>query len=366
MNKVKSLTASIIFFLTIASVYAQTFDNKNLELHDKLLQATKSDSSIKKSKLLNISGVIQVHYLNEFNTNGDTIRDPDGFRILRARLIAKGDLNKYVSYQLMVDPRAPEQGGVLRDAYLEFHVIKNQNVRVGQQKTQFGWENRQSMTELFTVNRAEMSDAVSRGENLRDIGVGLLGHVRMKGNFRFENAITFTNGTRSNVRGPFDFNTKKALWGRVGFRYKKEDLTVRWGGSFGTGGLRYLGDDIVDPADDIYVAFRRIGTDMQIDHKRFFFAAEYAKGTDRTQDTLFAEPLGYQAQLALKTKLNMGPFIRYDAAPEDDWSVLTLGAYYGMPKDKFRILINYLFRGNVKDIPQGHDDRFYIQMQIKF
>ena len=363
--KIYSLLLLLVLF-SIENSSAQTFIKKRERLHDALLQATKSDSTIIRSKRINISGVIQVHYLNEFNTNRDTIRDPDGFRILRARLIAQGDLNKYVSYQVMIDPRAPEQGGVLRDAYLEFHVIKNQNIRIGQQKTQFGWENRQSITELFTVNRAEMSDAVSRGENLRDIGLGLLGHVSMKGKFRVENAITFTNGTRSNVRGPFDFNTKKALWGRIGIRYKKDDFTVRWGGSFGAGGLRYLGDDIVDPGDDVYVDFRRIGADIQIDHKRFFFAAEYATGADRVRDTLYAEPLGYQAQLALKTKLNMGPFVRYDASVEDDWHVLTLGVYYGKPKDKFRVLVNYLFRGNVKDVQQGHDDRFYIQMQIKF
>ena len=46
-----------------------------------------NDTVPKKKKYLpQISGVIQVHYLNEFNTNGDNISDPDGFRILRARL----------------------------------------------------------------------------------------------------------------------------------------------------------------------------------------------------------------------------------------------------------------------------------------
>ena len=356
----------LLVFLPQLTIAQSSGRKKKETLRDVLSQLSKGDSSIKKSSRVKISGVIQVHYLNEFNTNGDSIRDPDGFRILRTRLTAEGDINKYISYQVMIDPRAPEQGGILRDAYLEFHAIKNQSIRVGQQKTQFGWENRQSSTELFTVNRAEMSDAVSRGENLRDIGIGLLGHIPMKGNVRFENAVTFTNGTRSNIRGPYDFNTKKALWGRLGVRYKENDLTARLGGSFGTGGLRYLGDNIEDAGDDIYVDFRRIGTDLQIDHRRFFFAAEYAKGTDNTSDTLYAEPLGYQAQIAIKTKWNMGPFIRYDASIEDDWQVLTLGAYYGKPKDKFRIIINYLFRGQVKDVPQGHDDRFYVQMQIKF
>ena len=178
-----------------------------------------SDTLKKKSKKyqVKISGVLQFHYLNEFNTNGDTIRDPDGFRILRARITFKGGINKFTSFEIMIDPRAPEQGGILRDAFVKFNVIRNQTIRVGQQKTQFGWENRQSITELYTVNRAEMSDGVSRGENLRDIGIGILGHIKLNKKIRIEDAITFTNGTRANVAGPYDFNPKKAFWGRLGF-----------------------------------------------------------------------------------------------------------------------------------------------------
>lgn len=265
----------------------------------------------------------------------------------------------------MIDPRAPEQRGILRDAFIAFHIIKDQTIRVGQQKTQFGWENRQSITELYTVNRAEMSDGLSRGENLRDIGIGILGDVKINNSFRFEDAVTFTNGTRSNVAGPFDFNTKKALWGRVGIRYKKDDFNVRTGGSFGIGGIRYLYDDLLDPSDDVYANFKRIGVDLQIDHKYFFLASEYGMGTDKVSDTLYAEPIGYQAILAIKTKWKAGPLIRYDVF-EDEWKVLTCGAYYGNPKDKFRILVNYVFRGNVTDIPNGHDDRLYIQMQVSF
>ena len=313
----------------------------------------------------NISGVIQVHYLNEFNTNGDTIRDPDGFRILRARLTAKGEINKFISYELMIDPRAPEVGGIMRDAFLEFNIIKDQAIRVGQQKTQFGWENCQSITQLYTVNRAEMSDAVSRGENLRDIGIGVLGSIKLNKKIRIEDAVTFTNGTRSNVAGPFDFNTKKALWGRVGIRYKEDDFTVRLGGSFGYGGIRYLNNLLYDPSDDLYVNFQRIGCDLQIDHKYFFLAGEYAMGTDKISDTLYGEPMGYQGVLALKTKWKFGPLARYDVF-EAEWKVLTVGAFYGLPKDKFRILVNYVLRGNIKDIPEGHDDRLYIQMQIVF
>ncbi|MFI5172583.1 MAG: porin [Chitinophagales bacterium] len=316
------------------------------------------------NKKVKISGGIQVHYLNEFNTNGDTIRDPDGFRVLRARLRASGNINKYIGYELMIDPRSPEHGGLLRDAYIELNVIKNQSIRVGQQKTQFGWENRESAFELYTINRAEVSDGISRGENLRDIGIGLIGNIPINDKIRFENAITFTNGTKMNINGPFDFNTKKALWGRVGLRYKSDLLTIRLGGSFGYGGLRYLGDTLNIPTDDIYVDFKRIGADLEIDHDYFFFASEFGKGTDEN-DTIFEEPVGYQVLLALKTKYKIGPLVRYDAF-EDEFKQLTIGAYYGLPKDKFRIVSNYIFRGGIKDIPGGHDDRFYIQLQIVF
>lgn len=328
--------------------------------------AQQSPDSLKEKKYLpKIEGVVQVHYLNEFNTNGDTIRDPDGFRVLRARLIASGKINKNVGYQLMIDPRAPEVGGMLRDAYLELDYIKNQHIRIGQQKTQFGWENTTSITQLYTVNRAEMSDAVCRGENLRDVGIGLLGHIAISEHLRVENAITLTNGARMNVAGPFDFNTKMVCWGRLGLQYKQDDLKIKICGSFAFGGLRYLNDSIYTPTDDIYADIWRLGTDIQLDSKYCFFAGEFAKGIDKVQDTIYGEPIGYQAQLALKTKWNAGPLIRYDSA-EDEWKVLTIGAYYGMPKDKIRFLANYLFRGNVTDVPGGHDDRLYIQAQITF
>jgi hypothetical protein len=329
-------------------------------------QQTAPDTSKKKLKRYkpDISGVLQVHYLEEFNTNGDTIKDPGGFRILRARLTAKGKINKFISYEVMVDPRAPEQGGVLRDAFIAFDITKNQTLRVGQQKTQFGYENRQSITELFVVNRAEMSDALGRGLNLRDIGLGLLGNFKLGKNFRLENAATFTNGSRMNVAGPWEFSNTKNGWGRLGMRYKKDNFIFRMGFSAGMGGILDL-NDLTDPADDTFTHFRRLGTDVQLDHKWFFMAGEYAMGTDVMADTLAGEPFGYYVLIAGKTKWKTGPLARIDAF-EDEYQRITAGAYYGLPKDKFRILINYEFRGNIKDVPRGHDDRLYIQMQVVF
>jgi hypothetical protein len=313
-----------------------------------------------------VSGVIGIHYLNEFNTNGDTIRDPDGFRLFKARLEVSGMIQEKIGYNIMIDPRSPEHGGLLRDAYIELLHLKNHKIRVGRQKTQFGWENRTSSTERYTVMLGTMSDGISRGLTLRDNGIGIIGHIKINKNFRIEDAITFTNGARMDITGPYDFNTKKALWGRIGLRYKKKDLSVHLGGSFGTGGIRDFGDDPIDPTDDVYYDIGRIGTDVQIENKYFFLAAEWAKQKDMQADSIYAESMGYQIVAAMKTKWKVGPLAKYDVEDGEEFKILTVGAYYGNLKDKYRILVNYTFRGNMKDIPEGHDDRLYIQMQIRF
>lgn len=312
-----------------------------------------------------ISGVLQVHYLNEFNTNGDSLRDPDGFRILRARLQASGKINKFTSFQLMIDPRSPEHTGLLRDAFIDLQYLKNQKIRIGKQKTMFGWENRMSITDLYTVNRAEYSDAVARGENLRDIGIGLLGDIPLGKNLKITNDVTFTNGTRHDIKTPQDFQSKKALWGRMGLNYKKKKLEIALGGSFGYGGLRYLGDSIENANDDVYVNFWRLGVDLEVDHQYFFIAAEYGLGEDMLSDTLYDDPFGYSAQLAIKTKWRIGPVFRYDSAV-DEFNRTTFGIYYGRPKDKLRVIVNYEYRKKIIDVPEGHDDRFYVQMQLRF
>ena len=61
-------------------------------------------------------------------------------------------------------------------------------------------------------------------------------------------------------------------------------------------------DNLLDPSDDLYLNFNRIGADLQVDDKYFFFASEYGMGTDKVSNTLYGEPIGYQAILAVKTK----------------------------------------------------------------
>ncbi len=329
-------------------------------------QSNNADTSKTKKYKPKISGLIAMYYQSEFNTNGDSIRDPDGFRLFKARLEVRGLISEKIGYNVMIDPRTPLHGGLLRDAVIELYHIKNQTIKVGRQKTQFGWENRLSSAEMLTIFRSEIAEGVGRGDNLRDNGIGIVGHIPISKKWRFEDAITYTNGTRLDVTGPYDFNGKKVLWGRLGVRYKKKDFTVHIGGSFGLGGLRTLGDDLIDPSDDIYMDIKRFGADIQINHKYFFLASEYGQAKDLVKDsTLYDEYSAYQVLLAVKTKWKIGPMVRYDWAG-DEWKIPTFGLYYGNPKDKFRIVVNYLYRKGVTDVPEGHDDRFLVMMQVKF
>ncbi len=330
-------------------------------------------SDFKKPK---VYGYAQMFYRQPFDTGSDGRVDNSNFRMQRVRVGVKGKINSWASYEIEIDPRAPEVSGILRDAFLRLDVIPNHEIRLGQQKTQFGYENRESSTELFEVNRAEVSDNLSRGINLRDIGVGLIGKVPLNDTWRLEDAITIVSGAGMNVQ---DDNTpRKNVWGRVGLRHKVGDSWERIGISGGTGDFIDVGEPD-DPTDDELTKFDRIGVDVEIDRKWFFLSAEYVYGVDDVK--AIGEPPGpdpaefermkldgYYLNLVGKTPWKIGPILRYDSF-DNVFSRWTIGAYYGEPKDRFRVLLNYEYRDKFED-SLGHigrgDDKLYLWTQWRF
>ena len=307
---------------------------------------------------------MQTFYRHAFETGDDGVFDAPNFRVQRVRLGVRGDLYKWLSYEVEVDPRAPEVTGLLRDAFLAFKFVPRHQLRVGQQKTQFGYENRESSSDLFAVNRTELSDALSRGVNLRDIGVGLIGNIKLGTGWRLEDAITVVNGNGLNTQA--DSTRRKNVWGRMGLRYRNDaaDLTVRIGGSGATGDQIAEGVDANDPADDYREEFTRAGTDVQIDHRRFLFTAEYVKGTNQNTITGDADDLdGYYINFVGKTRWKVGPVVRLDTLA-DEFRRWTVGGYYGLPNVPLRVLVNYEYR-ELKDGVRG-DDKLYIWTQVRF
>jgi hypothetical protein len=320
--------------------------------------------STKSKKGPKVFGYIQVHYRMAFATGDDSLVDNDDFRVQRARIGVEGDISPKVGYDVEIDPRAPEIGGVLRDAFLALHLVPRQEIRVGQQKTQFGYENRESSTRLFVVNRAEVSDNLSRGVTLRDIGVGLIGHINLSEGLRLEDAFTLVNGAGFNVQA--DNTPTKNGWGRLGLRWRNGDAsrTFWLGASGGVGDEIDPGDDPLDPSDDFRIIFNRWGVDMELDHPLAFICGEYVSGHQIDKSTNETdEPVGWYALIAGKTPWRFGPILRVDDF-DDDFHRYTFGGYYGLPSEKWRFLVNYEYRLR-KDAVRG-DDKLYFWTQVRF
>ena len=329
-----------------------------------------------------LSGYLQVFYRFNVDTNDDRDRRPGAFRVMRARLEVKGALAERVSYDVEVDPRAPAIGGVLRDCFLALGYIPNHTLRIGQQKTTFGYENMESSTRLWAVNRTEVSDNLSRGATLRDIGIGLIGRLKLGGGFRLEDAFTVVNGAGMNVQD--DDDAKKDFWGRIGVRAKLLHSRLWLGVSGGIGSVRDLGDDDFIADDDFFYDFRRIGGDVEFDNRWVFAAAEFVAGTDDVtrgpavasglQETGSESIHGYYATLVGKTPWRFGPLVRYDVLGEE-FTRWTVGAYYGLPKDSVRVMVNSEIRNEedprclALDPPEdtcASDVRTYVWVQGRF
>jgi hypothetical protein len=310
-----------------------------------------------------ISGYVQVFYKGRREANGDGATEPSVFRVQRVRIELRGDAARHVAYDVEIDPRAPSITGVLRDAFISLDYIPRHEIRIGQQKTLFGYENPTSSTRLFVVNRAEVSDNISRGVTLRDIGLGLVGSIPLSERFRLEDAVTLVNGSGMNVQA--DSTARKNVWGRLGVRYRSagRDLTVRFGVSAASGDQQSPVDSGPPLVPPFTISFRRFGTDLEIDHPLGFLAAEFASSNDRAPKELgdVAGGIeGYYVLLAGKTRWNVGPVFRWDVF--DAFRRLTAGAYVGRPSDDVSLLLNYeVFR----DDAGKHDDRYYARLQVR-
>ena len=101
-----------------------------------------------------VTGYIQTHY--NYPVGGGENR----FRVQRARITVKGELNDRVSYEMDVDPRAPDHAGTLRDAFFNFRLDDHNVLRLGQQKVKFGYINQRSSSRLYAATTSnEYTDA---------------------------------------------------------------------------------------------------------------------------------------------------------------------------------------------------------------
>src|SRR5678809_230026 len=120
------LVAALLSSPTRADAQAET----DVVAPDAAIQTTPPKQKKKKKKKPRISGFLQAFYRYTFATGDDDEVDADNFRIQRVRVGVSGKVIKKVSYDVEIDPRAPEVRGILRDAYIQFKHIPFHKLRV--------------------------------------------------------------------------------------------------------------------------------------------------------------------------------------------------------------------------------------------
>ncbi len=318
---------------------------------DKPSMASKTVESDEEDNAPEVSGYIQFHFNQPIGGS-----NKNRFRIQRARVTLEGDVNDKISYELDIDPRAPEHAGLLRDAFFNIEYRPNHTLRLGQHKAKFGFINQRSSSRLYIVNRPEMADALARGINLRDIGATLLGEHPMSQNVNIDYAFSLVNGAGMNAQN--DNNKKKNYSGRIGLERKGKGTDWSLGVSGAIGDI-FEAKSNPEFAPGYFLDFKRVGADLVVNHKSFELNSEFAIG--RHKELGVSETMhGYYLTLIGKPSGPIGPVLSYDSIDTTEDIRVTVGAYHGKPNAPFRFLVNYEFRGSATE------GRLYLWNLVRF
>ena len=161
----------------------------------------KDQPSTVASKSLNVSGYTQFQY-SYWDTGANS------FLIRRARVTLAGEILKNILYKIQVDAvKSP----LLLDAQVEFKIIPQAILKVGQFKVPFSLENLTSSSDLDTINRSQAEEKLCPGRDIgsqgRDIGAVLTGKFT-----RVEYTLGIFNGSGINKT---DNNDMKDVAARV-------------------------------------------------------------------------------------------------------------------------------------------------------
>ena len=277
---------------------------------------------------LALNGYIQIRYRND-----DTDKT---FDCRRARLALKGKLSTLMSFKLQTELSGSSQK--LLDAELLFTVHPAIRFSAGQFKIPLSYENCLSSSELKTINRSQVVEAltargrdVSGNQNGRDIGIRLAGEMIQFSDFKLiEYAFGLFNGSGINTA---DRNTQKDMAGRIVFHPWKN---VGIGGSFYSG--RFTPSDAKNEIKDR----DRLGVELAADMTLFSVYSEYMRGKD--------DPIGKDGWFIMACipliQYKIEAVFRYDQFDPDTGisgnsrSVYTAGINIQLDK-KSRIQVNY-------------------------
>ena len=306
---------------------------------------------------LHLSGYLQVQYTFQGTATAGGAGPLNTFLIRRARLKAAGEVVPGVGYDVLVEAATPTTP--LRDAYLRLRLIPHLEIRVGQQKTPFGYDWPTSSTVLVTLDRSLVSRALGRAVNARDIGISARGHFELPARLGLEYAVALVNGAGPNA---LDGGDGKDVFGRVGALWRPGGVHLRLGISGAAGDLP--GPTAADPAR----AFQRLGADLELDAPWVALRAEGILGWADTGAALGpTRQGGVYATLFGRSPWHLGPLVRLGAytanlAGGTSRTRLTAGAYWNLPSPDVRVVANVL----LEPWDPGHPPVLEVQGQARF
>jgi phosphate-selective porin OprO and OprP len=176
---------------------------------------------------LTLGGRMQFRYtFFDYDKDNNTKSDASQFDAKRVRLWTQGyAYSKNLTYKLEFDPRAyaSDNKKGLIDAYMDYKIIDEAQVRVGQYKDFFGRQEVTSDGALEFVDRSPVADAFKHGY---DIGAMLYGKVA--GGIAAYNVGVFGGGGQTNPRTSNDnaFIARVAVNPLGDMAYSEGDLDV--------------------------------------------------------------------------------------------------------------------------------------------
>jgi hypothetical protein len=294
-----------------------------------------------------LSGYIQPGL--DWKLSGDDAQARFFVRRLRVKLQGKV-LGDRVGYAVMFDVASLQRP--LRDGFIKLALLPNQELRIGQFKVPFGWENPTSSTVLPTIERTLVSDRLARGPDLRDLGLGLFGSVPLAGDWKLTNGLAVVNGAGAN--NP-ESTPRKDVFARLGVAHGKlftaglSGATVQYFEGSGTAAAQ--------------TSSVRFGVDATVDYGPVFFVVEAIRG--RTRQPVRSSPFGFYATGLVRGPMGLQGVARYERfdsriADTDPQERLTLGANLLSDNSKLKLMVNY--RVDLR----GEDDLLFAQTQVVF
>jgi len=412
INAVKNMKAPAVYTLAVMSAFGvwnaaaadapsvderlkklesvvETLQKENVELKKELGYDHKKPAAFLraagKEPLMTLGGFLQLQagFGDAPDARFNGIRDQ--FLIRRARVNVQGSFLEHFDYKLELDLGANSlsekigNSGQLTDLYLNWNKFEYANIKAGQYKTHFGWEQLVSDAKILTVERSLANDRLTDG---RQVGTSVTGAVLER---RLSYAVGMFNG--SGVNNSFNDNDHFMYTARIqGTAVKTEwnTLPVEW--NVGVNALTTKDNGVTKggfgidstpggTADNLFSGDRNSwGIDTQVKLGLFDLQAEYLRSRYQPYNDVpakafetdgwyvlgayFVVPKYLQAVVRYEM---FDPRLSLDGNTTDVW---TFGLNYYIKGDDLKLMANYLY-GDQAGV-ESRNGRLLLRAQVMF